>query len=189
MRLFLSGLAAISLLSAPISGCKKDAPVTTTETPAGEPGATPAGEPAGGAEKPAEVPAIAAEVVPEAVVDVPVVAAAGDDAGIESGIKLMEEFGTIMGANKADCDKLADELKPFIEKNGEAMKSFNETMEKATPEVQESVKTKYAARMEKTMGEIMGAGMACGENEKVKAVMATMAGDEAPADGAAPVAE
>jgi len=181
MRLFLSGLAAISLLPAPMAGCKKEAQATgetaATEIPAGE-------QPAGGAEKAAGVPAVVAEVPAE----VPVVAVAGDDAAVESGIRLMEEFGTIMGANKADCDKLAEDLKPFIEKNGKTMKSFNETMEKATPEIQEAVKTKYAARMEKTMGEIMAAGMACGENEKVKAVLATMAGAEAPA-GKAPAAE
>ncbi len=200
MRLFLTGLAAISLLSAPIAGCKKDAPAGETPaatTPAGEqpaadkPADAPAGEqPAGNADKPADP---AAEAKPadapageQPAADAPAADAPKyDEAAVEAGIVMMEKFGTIMGENKADCDKLADALKPFIEENGEAMKTFNETMEKSDSATQEAVKAKYASRMEATLKNIMEAGMACGENEKVKAVMASMAGEEAPADAPA----
>jgi hypothetical protein len=207
MRLFLTGLAAASLLSASIAGCKKEAPATETPaatTPAGEqpaadkPADAPAGEqPAGNADKPADAPAGEQPAADAPAADAPAADAPAadapkyDEAAVEAGIVMMEKFGTIMAENKADCDKLADALKPFIDENGEAMKSFNETMEKSDSATQEAVKTKYATRMEATLKNIMEAGMACGENEKVKAVMASMAGEKeaAPADGTAAPAD
>ncbi len=195
MRLFISGLAAVSLMSLSIAGCKKEdpaAPAATTATaeakPAGDKPADPAAAPAGNAEKPADPAAAApAAVDPAAAAPAAAPAVAIDTVAIEAGIKQIEDMVAILKANAEDCDKAAAELTPFFEKNKESMVGFNKMMQGLSPEQQKEVQAKYMQRMMGAMQPMMEIGMKCEANENFKKAMSALAPEAAaPAAPAAP---
>ncbi len=102
----------------------------------------------------------------------------------EQAVKLMEEMGNIMDANKEDCDKMGDELKKFVDKNGETLKNLQNALKGGDEAKEKAMKEKYADRIGSAMGKVMEGSMKCATNEKVGAAMASMrpANDKPPAD-------
>ena len=92
----------------------------------------------------------------------------------EKIISALEEMATIVDNDKANCDKMADEISAFADKNAALFAKGKEVEAKATPEQKKAWKEKYAKRAE-ALGQKMMPGMkACGTNEKVKAAFGKM---------------
>ncbi len=181
MRIWISGFM-IALL-ATTAACKSEptpaAEVVPTEAKPADPADAAAPAPApDAAPAPTAADAAAAAPAPDAATTVAVPAEA--EATIEAGVKAFEAMSAMLGAGKEDCNKLGEDLKGFMEKNGEALTAFRKTMEGMDPAVGETIRVKYEKRMEAAMGGFMEGGMACRDHAGVKAAMTALTGEQAP---------
>jgi hypothetical protein len=184
MRIWISGFM-IALLATTVA-CKSEptAPAAAEVAPTEAKPADPAADAAAAAPAPDAAPAptaaddAAAAPAPDA--GAPTAAVPADaEATIEAGVKAFEGMSAMLGAGKDDCNKLGEDLKGFMEKNGEALTAFRKTMEGMDPAVGETIRVKYEKRMEAAMGGFMEGGMACRDHAGVKAAMTALTGEEA----------
>ena len=96
----------------------------------------------------------------------------GDPA--EQSVKLMEQMAEVMDKNKDNCDKMGDELAKFMTDNGKKIEELKKSGEGKSKEEQKEMMKKYEDRMKTVMGKVMGAGMACKDNQKVQDAMKKM---------------
>jgi hypothetical protein len=93
------------------------------------------------------------------------------DADFKQAMDLMDKMATIADTDKANCDKMADDLKKLFTDNKDMMEKMN-AMKKSG--VQPS-----ADQMEKLKGtatKMMGPMMSCGSNPKMQETMKAMGG-------------
>lgn len=86
---------------------------------------------------------------------------------------MMNEMGGIFEKAGKDCDKLATDLKGFIDKNKETMKSSKDFEKNLSADDKKKWEEKTKAMTEKMMPVMT----ACATNEKVQGVMKEMAED------------
>ena len=83
-------------------------------------------------------------------------------------VQLDEQLSGIVDAGKNDCDKMAADLKAWVDKNGKEMQRLREEGMKRTPEQRAEFQKKYGARIQAATGR-MNAGIGkCIQNGKVK---------------------
>ena len=81
--------------------------------------------------------------------------------------ELDEQLATIVDKDKADCDKMATEIKAFVAKNGKELHQLGEEGKNRTPEQQAAFKQKYGARIQGAMQKMNGGIVTCHTNPKV----------------------
>ncbi len=91
-----------------------------------------------------------------------------EEAGAKA-IGLIEGMADIIDRDKDNCDKMGDELTKYEDDNAALIKELNETKDKRTEAEKKAFQEKYAARIKAAQQKMMGGGMKCAKNEKVKA--------------------
>ena len=92
----------------------------------------------------------------------------------ERAVVMMEQIATIVDANKASCDTMADKLNGYFDKNGAELKELNAAGKNLTAEQKKAFSEKYADRMKAVMGKMAPGMKACKDNAKVKAAMSKL---------------
>ena len=83
-------------------------------------------------------------------------------------VQLDEQLSGIVDADKNDCDKMAADLKTWVDKNGKEMQRLREEGMKRTPDQRAEFQKKYGARIQAATTRMnMGIGK-CIQNPKVK---------------------
>lgn len=109
----------------------------------------------------------------------PAVPPSADDG--EKVVKLDEQLADIVEKDKADCDKMAADLKTFIDKNGAEMQRLRAEGAKRSPEQRAEFQKKYGGRIIAATHR-MNTGIGnCIQNPKVKAALAGLNGGGPPA--------
>lgn len=105
-------------------------------------------------------------------------ACGGDEAKAEKFISIMEEIGKAGKAAGDDCGKVADAIKPIVDKRADELKELKEWAEsmKKDKDKAKALMEKYQGRMMTAMGDVMDVSFKCMDNEKFKAVSANMKG-------------
>ncbi len=186
MRL-LASAALVALLS--FSACKSEpapAPApTAAPVPEADAAAAPAADNADAAPAPADAAPAPADAAPApadaAAAPAGAELSAESTAVIEKGVTAIEEMSKLLSSGKDNCDKLGDDLKVFVDKNGEALTAFRKTMEGLPPAQQMAAQQQFEKRMEASMKGFMDGGMACQNNQKVKDAMSVLTGQPADA--------
>jgi hypothetical protein len=105
-------------------------------------------------------------------------ACGGDDAKVEKLIEIMEELGAAAKKGGDDCGKIADAMKPVVEKRADDLKELKEWAEsmKGDKEKAQKMMEKYQDRLMKAMSGVMDVSFKCMDDEKFKAVGEKMKG-------------
>lgn len=83
----------------------------------------------------------------------------------EQAIEKMEELSSELEKTKDNCDKAAEVMEKFYKDNKELLKSL-EGEKQMSAEDKKKFEEKYGERMKKSMGTLLGVGLACASNEK-----------------------
>jgi hypothetical protein len=99
-------------------------------------------------------------------------APAGDPG--EQMMTIIEQLASIIDGDKANCDKMGDDVSKFATDNKDKMAKLKEEGGKLSDEQKKAMRDKYNDRMMAAMKK-MGPGMsACHDNAKLKAAMGSM---------------
>jgi hypothetical protein len=168
-RLVLLSVSLSASILVVTAGCKKsDAPAGTKieETKPADP--TKAAEPkAGDTAKPAD-PVKPAE--PAKPADPP--AAGGTNSELENkAIAMMGKLGDVFAADAKDCEKLATDLRAFLNDNKATIAEMTALEKKQTEAEKTAFEARNKAAQEAAQAKMEPAAKACGDNKNVQAVL------------------
>ena len=105
-------------------------------------------------------------------------ACGGDEAKAVEFISIMEEVGKAAKSGGDDCGKVAEAMKPIVEKRADDLKELKEWADgmKKDPEKAKALMEKYQSRIMKAMTDVMDVSFKCMDDEKFKAVNEKMKG-------------
>jgi len=86
----------------------------------------------------------------------------------EQAVALFEKLANIIDADKADCDKMGNDVSRFADENAALLAAIRAHREKLTPEQKKELEKKYGDRMRAAVQKMMPGIMACSKNDKVK---------------------
>lgn len=92
----------------------------------------------------------------------------------ERAISMMEDMGTLIDAEKNNCDRMGDRLSAFLDAHKHTIRDVKAFSERQTPAQKKASEDKYKVRAQAAGEKMMRGVMACMSNERVKAAMSKM---------------
>ena len=92
----------------------------------------------------------------------------------EQMMSIMEQLAGIIDGDKANCDKMGDDVSKFAADNKEKMAKLKEEGGKLTDEQKKAMRAKYGDRMQAAFTKMREGLTACHDNAKLKAAMEQM---------------
>jgi hypothetical protein len=96
-------------------------------------------------------------------------------------VALDEQMASIVDADKSNCDKMANDIKAFADKNGAEMRRLSQEGQKRTKDEQAEFLKKYGSRIQAATAKMNAGVPGCIQNPKVKAALASLSGGPAAA--------
>ena len=92
----------------------------------------------------------------------------------EQMMSIMEQLAGIIDTDKANCDKMGDDVGKFAADNKEKVAKLKEEGGKLTDEQKKAMRAKYGDRMQAAFSKMREGLTACHDNPKLKAAMEQM---------------